>query len=64
VARDTSPGKFSVEQVLKTAVGARTMGVDPTTHKIYLPTAEFETAGMGRPAAKPNSFMIVVVGKQ
>lgn len=64
VARETSPGKFSVEQVVKTAVGARTMGVDPTTHKIYLPTAEFETAGMGRPAAKPNSFMIVVVGKQ
>ncbi|HEX7157390.1 MAG TPA: YncE family protein [Edaphobacter sp.] len=62
VARETSPGKFEIEQVVKTAVGAKTMGLDPTSHTIYLPTAEFETptAG-GRPAAKPGSFMIVVV---
>lgn len=64
IVRETSPGKFSVEQVVKTATGARTMGIDLATHKIYLPTAEFEQGGMGRPAAKPNSFMIVVVAKQ
>lgn len=64
VARETSPGQFSVEQVVKTPTGARTMGVDTSSHKIYLPTAEFEQGGMGRPAAKPNSFMIVVVAKQ
>ncbi len=34
-------GKFEVEQVVKTPAGARTMGVDPTTHTVYLPTAEF-----------------------
>jgi DNA-binding beta-propeller fold protein YncE len=60
VARESSPGKFSVEQVVKTAIGARTMGVDPTTHRIYLPTA----GTTGRPSAKPGSFMIVVVAKQ
>jgi len=27
--------------MLPNPVGVRTMGVDPTTHKIYLPTAEF-----------------------
>jgi hypothetical protein len=37
------------------------MGIDPTTQKIYLPTAEFETNASGRPAAKPGTFMIVVV---
>jgi hypothetical protein len=62
VARETSPGKFEIEQVVKTPTGARTMGLDPTAHTIYLPTAEFETpSGGGRPTAKPGTFMIVVV---
>jgi hypothetical protein len=64
VAHESSPGKFSVEQVVKTAIGARTMGVDPTAHRVYLPTAEFEAGTTGRPAAKPDSFMIVVVSKE
>ncbi|MFL6429574.1 MAG: YncE family protein [Acidobacteriaceae bacterium] len=56
-------GKWAVEQVVKTPDGARTMGMDTATHQIYLPTAEFDTASSaGRPKAKPNSFMIVVVG--
>src|SRR6266568_4378203 len=59
-----SSGKFGVEQTVKTPLGARTMGVDPTTHKIYLPTAEFEDmrpGATGRPKAKPDTFMIVEV---
>jgi len=55
-------GKFEVEQVVKTPAGARTMGVDETSHLIYLPTAELEPATTGRPKAKPGTFMIVVVG--
>lgn len=54
-----------VEQVVKTSPGARTMGLDPTTHTIYLPTAEFEPPTPGAPSARPKqkagSFMIVVV---
>ena len=61
VAKETSPGKFEIVQTVKTPQGARTMGVDPTTHTIYLPTAEFETGPSGKPAIKPNTFMIVVV---
>jgi hypothetical protein len=61
VARETSPGKFEIVQTVKTPLGARTMGTDPTTHTIYLPTAEFETGSTGKPAAKPGTFMIVVV---
>jgi DNA-binding beta-propeller fold protein YncE len=63
VARETAPGKFQVVQTLQTPRGARTMGVDPTTHTLYLPTAELEPAsgGQGRPRPKPGSFMIVVV---
>jgi DNA-binding beta-propeller fold protein YncE len=63
VARETAPGKFEVVQTVQTPRGARTMGLDPTTHTIYLPTAEFDpaSAGQSRPTPKPNSFMIVVV---
>jgi hypothetical protein len=61
VASETSPGKFEIVQTVKTPQGARTMGIDPTTHTIYLPTAEFETGSTGRPAPKPGTFMIVVV---
>jgi DNA-binding beta-propeller fold protein YncE len=65
VAGETAPGKFDIQQVVTTAVGAKTMDVDPERHKIYLPTAEFEEAKPGtRPAAKPGTFMIVVVGRQ
>ncbi len=65
-------GKYVVEQVVKTAEGARTMGVDPTTNTIYLPTAEFEApvpgaaqgTVQGRPKMKPDTFKMVVVEQQ
>jgi len=66
VAAETSPGKFEIQQVVTTAVGAKTMDVDPGTHKAYLPTFEFEEqkpGATGRPAAKPGTFMIVVVAR-
>jgi DNA-binding beta-propeller fold protein YncE len=58
-------GKFDVEQVVKTPEGARTMGVDETSHLVYLPTADFEPATTtGRPKPKPGTFKVVVVGRQ
>ena len=64
VVGETADGKFEIQQVMTTAVGAKTMDVDPDQHKIYLPTAEFEEAKPGtRPAAKPGTFMIIVVGR-
>ncbi len=64
VAGEKSPGNFEIVQVVKTRPGARTMGLNPTTHRIYLPTAEFgePTPGARRgPPMKPDTFMIVVV---
>jgi DNA-binding beta-propeller fold protein YncE len=63
VAAETAPGKWEIVQTVKTPQGARTMGIDSTTHRIYLPTAEFTTGANGRPSAKPGTFMIVVVGQ-
>ncbi|HTV04626.1 MAG TPA: hypothetical protein VME86_04605 [Acidobacteriaceae bacterium] len=55
-------GKFEVEQVVKTAEGARTQGLDKLTRQIFLPTAQIEPGATGRhPAMKPGTFEIVVV---
>jgi len=67
VARESSPGKFTVAQVVQTRAGARTMGMDPRSRRIYLPTAEMvppQPGQKGRPRPKPNSFMIVVVAPE
>lgn len=63
VVRETAPGNFQVVQTVQTPRGARTMGLDPTTHTLYLPTAEFgpPSEGQSRPRPKPGSFMIIVV---
>lgn len=62
VVGETSPGKFEVVQTVQTPKGARTMGIDPTTRVLYLPTADLEPArGHARPRPKPGTFKIVVV---
>ena len=64
VAKETA-GKFDIVQTVKTPAGARTMGMDTLTHRLYLPTAEMTPAAAGaRPTPKPGTFMIVVVGQQ
>jgi hypothetical protein len=57
-------GQWDIDQTVNTAAGARTLGVDPSSQKIYLPTAELEPATTGRPRPKPGTFMIVEVGRQ
>jgi DNA-binding beta-propeller fold protein YncE len=62
VVHEDSPDSFTVAQTLTTPIGARTMGLDPAAHTLYLPTAEFKpSTGNARAAAKPDTFMIVVV---
>jgi hypothetical protein len=66
VVGSSSPGKYQVVQTVKTPIGAKTMGVDDSTHKIYLPTADFEAAkagANGRRVAKPGTFKIIVVSQ-
>lgn len=63
VVRETSPGKFALIQTVQTRPGAKTMGVDPKTHTLFLPTAEFtpQKDAKSRPIPKADSFMILVV---
>src|SRR5438270_2180783 len=61
VAGETAPGKYGIIQTVKTGEGARTMGVDAETRRIYLPAAEYETGANNRRVKKPGSFMILVI---
>ena len=60
-------GSYNVKQTLKTLPSARTMALDPQSHKIYLVAAEFEPAVMGadgkptRPKVKADSFTVITV---
>jgi len=65
VIAETSPGKFETVQTVKTHSGAKTMGLDPSTHTLYMPAVDFDAPkpGTDRGAAKPGSFQIVVVAR-
>lgn len=62
IAHEDAPDKLTVVQTLKTTRGARTMTIDPTTHRIYLAAADYEAASAGerRPRAVAGSFKVLV----
>ena len=68
IVHEDSPDKFSVAQNVQTARFARTMALDPKSHKVYLVTAEIEeqppAEGQTRPrrTMKPGTFQMLVVG--
>jgi len=64
IAHEDSPTKLTVIQTLKTERGARTMALDPSTHRIYLASAKFgePPAGGGRAQLIPGSMRILVYG--
>ena len=69
IAKEETPQKLTVVQTLKTERGARTMALDPRTHRIYLPTAQFQPApspspgaSPARPTIIPNTLKLLVYG--
>jgi YVTN family beta-propeller protein len=56
--------QLTVVQTLKTERSARTMALDPATHKIYLAAAKFEEPAPGQRRGKmvPGTFKILVYG--
>jgi YVTN family beta-propeller protein len=67
IAKEETPDKLTVVQTLKTEPRARTMELDPRTHRIYLPSAQFQPApspspgaSPGRPTIVPNTFKLLV----
>jgi YVTN family beta-propeller protein len=71
IAKEEGPEKLTVVQTLKTERSARTMAIDPTTHRIYLPSAQFEPAPSPSPGASPtrpkmvpNTMKLLVYGRE
>ena len=65
VIHEDSADKFTVVENVPTKRSARTMGLDLKTHNIFMPAADFDPPAPGerRGKMKPDSFVIVVVGK-
>jgi DNA-binding beta-propeller fold protein YncE len=70
VFHEDSPDKFSEVETVKTEFGAKTMGLDTTTHNLFVDTADFApptapTADHPRPqrAAVPGTFHVLVYGQ-
>ena len=65
IAHEDSASVLKVVQTLKTRRGARTMALDPSTHAIYLGTADYEPQAPGskeRPRAIAGTFRVLVYG--
>jgi DNA-binding beta-propeller fold protein YncE len=68
VVHEESPEKFTVVENVPTQRGARTMALDPKTHRIFLVTAEYGPAPTPtaenprpRPIIVPGTFVVLVV---
>jgi YVTN family beta-propeller protein len=69
IAHEDGPAKFTVLQNLATAEGARTMELDPKTHRVYVVTSD-RTPGTPtadrphpRPVPVPGTFRLMVLGR-
>ena len=70
VIHEDSADKYTLVETVKTEPGARTMTLDPKTHKLFLITADRTTAAAvpGQPAPAPvvvpGSFRVLVVSPE
>ena len=69
IAKEETPEKLAVAQTLLTERSARTIALDPSTHRIYLPAAKFEPTAPAppgtsqqRPKIVPGSLKLLVYG--
>ncbi|MBS1979014.1 MAG: YncE family protein [Bacteroidetes bacterium] len=69
VVKEVSPNEFKVIQTIETAVGARTIALDPVTHHLFVSTAQYgETPAATaenpnpRPKIVPGTFMVLEYG--
>jgi DNA-binding beta-propeller fold protein YncE len=66
VVHEDSPDKYTIVENVATKKSARTMALDPKTHNIFLPAADFDppVQGQEHPSMKPGTFVILVFSKQ
>jgi outer membrane protein assembly factor BamB len=66
VIHQDGPDKYHVVENVVTPVGSRNMGLDPTTHRIFVAAAKFGAAAAGarRPPMVPGSFSVLVISSR
>jgi len=63
IAHEDAPNKFTVVQTVKTQPSGRTMWLDPTTHRIYVPVATTAPTGPnGRAQIAAGTMKVLVLG--
>jgi YVTN family beta-propeller protein len=68
IVHEVSKDKFVAVEKINTKKGAKTMAVDEKTHRLYLPTADFEPLPLNSPETTkpkiiPGTFQILVIEK-
>jgi YVTN family beta-propeller protein len=65
VAHKNSAGKYAVVENLPTATGSKTMALDTSTHKVYVPSAKFtgDPTEHPRPSVVPGTVTVMIVAK-
>ena len=61
IAHEDAADKFTVVQTAKTQSSGRTMWLDPTTHRVYVPVADTAPGANGRPQNIPGTMKILVL---
>ena len=67
VIHEDAPDQYHVAQTVETPQGARNMGLDPTSHRVFIVSAKFgpaPTTGRGRGPVLPGTFTLMVIEKQ
>ena len=65
VIHQDSADTYHVLETVQTPTGSRNMGLDPTTHRIFLASGKFGPAppGRGRAPLLPGTFAVIVIEK-
>ncbi len=61
VAHEDAPNRFTVVETVKTQVSGRTMWLDPTTHRVYVPVATATRGANGRSQITPGTMKVLVL---
>jgi DNA-binding beta-propeller fold protein YncE len=71
VVREAGPASYAVAQTVPTQRGARTIALDPTTHRLYTASAEFTPPPAPtlerpkpRPGIVPGTFTVLVIERK
>jgi hypothetical protein len=67
VIHEDAPDQYHVAQTVETPQGARNMGLDTSSHRVFIVSAKFGPApatGRGRGPVLPGTFTLMVIEEQ